>query len=566
MEKSYEEQLLESLIAIGEEEEIRYLEEQLYNIDKFHRWGLDPIAWLDERFGEDPRAVMWSLYPEYKGHSWDGDIDPLAKAWNALAAGDWTAVESATGTGKTHFLSRVTYWFLDCFFNSLVVTSAPKEQQLKLHLWSEISRSFGQFKKIRPYAELTTLKLRVDGRRSTNENESDQNSHMAVGFIAGIKANEESTTKAQGFHRSHMLIITEETPGMPLPTLNAFENTSTGGHNLICAVGNPDAITDPLHTFIESYPNKVVPVRISALDHPNIVKGIEIIPGAVTQTSINNRLDKYDLEHPFYKSRVRGICPKQSASSLIRYDWFMSCVPGEPEYVAAGEILRGASRNAVGVDVANSETGDMAALAWGRANELQELQQFQCPNSNHLAYNLLYSDKELAERRVENYHTSKVYDYEVSAANIGVDPVGVGAGTVNAFLQEGYEVASLQGGQKKEYIPTETKRNPKTLEYEEVLMYEFNSWRSQAYWQLADDLQHRRVIISIRDKALRTQALRELLIVRYSNKGYKIAVEPKEEIKKRLGNKSPNLADCIVYWNWVRQYGESDVIDLPFLV
>jgi hypothetical protein len=42
-----------------------------------------------------------------------------------------------------------------------------------------------------------------------NENRDDW---LAVGFVAGVKADEASSTKAQGFHAEHMLMIIEETP------------------------------------------------------------------------------------------------------------------------------------------------------------------------------------------------------------------------------------------------------------------------------------------------------------------------------------------------------------------
>lgn len=523
-----------------------------------------PDLWLTEHFKEDIKNIKWDLYPGYEKHEWDADKNPFYEAWMDLANNNWVAIPSATGTGKTFWLARVVYWFLDCFDNSLVVTSAPKREQLTLHLWSEISRSFDKFKRIRPYAGLTTLKLRVDTRKDNDD--SDENSHMAVGFIAGIKANEESTTKAQGFHREHMLIITEETPGMPLPTLNAFENTSTGGHNLILAVGNPDSVTDPLNQFIVSYPKRVKMHRISGYDHPNVVTKREVVPGAVTIPSIEARVQKYGKEHFFYKSRVRGIAPRQSSDSLFKYDDVMSCVIGTEEYKLAGEIAMLGANNAVGVDVANSEAGDKAALAWGQSNKLLELHEFQCPNANSLAYNILYDEKTLAEMQIESYHTSTISDYSIRPECIGVDPVGVGVGTVNAFKEKGIDVQSLQGGQKKQFLPKETIRDPLTGEEKEVPLYEFNSWRSQGYWKLADDFQNRRIIIDLKDPTLLNELMKELLQVRYSNKGLKIAVESKESIVKRLGGKSPNKADALMYWNWVRQYAEIQIGDVPFVM
>lgn len=527
-------------LSASEKIEKALLVDQLYNKKlaekKLATWQLHPDIWLKERFGEDIKAILWDEYPEYAQHIWDGTPNPLYKAWKEVANGNWTGVESATGTGKTYILSRIVYWYLDCFENSLVVTSAPKQDQLTLHLWSEINRSFHKFKKIRPNAELTTLKLRVDSSK-----EEFSESWMAQGFVAGVKANEESTTKAQGFHRDRMLIITEETPGMPWPTLNAFINTSTGDNNVILSMGNPDSVTDPLHQFISTFPN-VVLVRASAMDHPNIVLGRSVIPGAVSMKSIQIRRDKFGEENPFFQSRVRGIAPEQGNDSLIKYKWIMSCVPGDKLYMK--EIPIDESWNALGMDVANSDSGDKAALAWGQNNVLKDLQSFYCPNANDLAYNVLFMDDELYQMEKPAYGANKLVHWNITTSLVGVDAVGVGAGTVNAFQHEGHIVFPIQGGQMEDIIPKDAEDKP---------LFNFSSLRAQIYWTLAHDLQHRRIILDI-DKVLLDKLKKQLVIPKFKVSGGKLSVESKEEIKKRMGGESPDLADAVAYWNFMR-YG-----------
>jgi len=75
------------------------------------------------------------------------------------------------------------------------------------------------------------------------------------------------------------------------------------------------------------------------------------------------------------------------------------------------------SRNALGVDVANSEQGDMACLAWGHGNELDQLHEFQYPNANHLAHNTFKTAEQLAEGKYQDYGTSKIQDYGLAADN-----------------------------------------------------------------------------------------------------------------------------------------------------
>ena len=528
---------------LASQEEIQKYEEKKFAL-QLQIWRTRPDLWLKERFGEDPKAIVWSDFPGYENYTWDGSVNPLFKAWYELGQGNWVGIESATGTGKTYTLARIVYWFLDCFQNSQVYTSAPKENQLTLNLWKEMGKCFKKFKKIRPNATMNKLRVRVDSanlNKELTDEEAEAVGWGAVGFVAGVKANEESTTKAQGIHGENMLIICEECTGMPLPTLTAFVSTSTGGHNLILCVGNPDSISDPLHNFITRYSSKVKFVRISAIDHPNVVTKKEIFPGAITQQSIDLRRETYGADNWFYKSRVHGICPTQGQHALIHYDWIIRAI--KTKYYTP-DVKPDRSHNALGIDVANSDDGDKACLAFGEKNILKVLHEFQCPNANHLAYNVTMDNLEIARKGYNLYNTKKISDFNIKPNYIAVDSVGVGAGTVNTFIDLKMKVVSIQGGADKNAIPKDKNENP---------LYEFSNMRSQVYFMLAMDLQEGKIIIDINDKQAEDALIKELIVIQYENKGQKINVESKDNIKRKLAGKSPNMADSVAYWNYVRR-------------
>lgn len=526
---------------------------------KREKWRIDPMYWISDRLGEDPKGFQWSAHEGYEGHSWDGDVDPLVAAWKILGnsykeysqTGNppryrKVGIEAATGTSKTYWLARLVFWFLDCFENSLVVTSAPKQDQLKLGLWAEIGMLMPKVKRLRKHSKMYKLRLAMDestGNLEQSEIGLDDAQNLdawqAVGFVAGVGAEEQSANKARGFHRKNMLIILEECTGMPQPIITAFQNTSTGNMNFIVAVGNPDNEHDPLHRFCEQ--KNVMNFRISALDYPNIVLNKEIFPGAVTWASVNDRKDVYGEGSPLYQAMVRGISPAQSEDSLIKREWVEQCLRKVfPEEEKSGY-------NAVGVDVANSESGDKAALAWGVRNCLTLLHEFQCPNATHLAYNLLFSDSELKQQEMHVYKTAKIKDYNIYPDAIGVDAVGVGVATVNAFLDEGMEVQPLHGGSWEEGIPKYDEGKLK-----DKPMYRFNNLRSQMYWEAREDLRKGLISIDLEDKTMEAQLIKELCIPKYDTNHAHIAIESKEFIKKRLGQ-SPNVMDAFVYWNWTRK-------------
>ena len=470
------------------------------------RWRKNPLDYFTERLGIRRETIDWMLIPEYGNHEWDGTPNPLMSICQSLVDNKWTAVESATSVGKTFLGACIVLWFLECFENALVVTTAPKEKQLQLHIWKEIGKLYNRF----CIGTLTKLQIRmVEGR----------DEWIAIGFVAGIRAEEESATKAQGFHAEHMLIIFEETPGVPQPIMEAFQNTAQAPHNLLLAFGNPDHQLDTLHKFAGL--KNVNAIRISALDHPNVVlKSASFIPGAVSEEGINRALTRYmHRSNPMYMSRIRGISPEQSVDALIRLEWCsnsalqwmdMCGFKDEPE----PKHLTG--MQALGIDVANSETGDEAAIAYGKGNILLTLESFACPDANQLGHKI----------------SVKMNEQHIAQEFVGVDGVGVGAGTVNALKEDKKNVVNLLSGSAAIVVPD--------------MVEQFGNLRAQMWWQMRIDLAHGLVILPKDD-----ELFADLITPTWFVRSGKIYIEEKEEIKKRLG-RSPNKGDAVVYWNWVR--------------
>lgn len=538
-------------IAVLEKERLR---RRLYELYQY-----DPFEWLRDVLKEDPAVLQWSSHPEYESHVWDGDADPLSNAWLSLVRKRWVGLKAATGTGKTYMAARIMLWFLDVFPDSLVLTTAPKESQLKQNLWGELSVVLDQYKKTRPYMRIKSLNLKPEGN---NKHCPYAQRWEAIGIVSQVGAEEQSATKYQGYHRKHMLIICEEAAAMHPAVMNAIENTCSDAEtNLIFCLGNPDSELDELHRFCE-FNTKVDSYRISAYDHPNVVLKRSVIPGAVTQSSIDLRLEKFGESHPLFQSRVRGITPDGSDNNLIRAQWINECTLGHKDFKAT--LTNG--WNAVGIDVANSEEGDKAALAWGKANELVSVQEFQCPNASDLANAVVLSNYEIEDYNQENerlgkphrityYNTPKLLDFHIREDYIGVDSVGVGVSTINQFLSLNMTVQSLQGGSEDwdEALPVDDQGHP---------LYTFANLRSQMFWEFREDLRLHRIVINIESDLWK--ALKKEASVPKFKVGSRISIESKDNIKKRLGGKSPNILDAVVYWNWVRKgYRAGTTIGMP---
>lgn len=271
-------------------------------------WQKDPIGWAEKFLGIPSWSLRWTdLEEHYEGHEWDGTPDAIAAMFEAIAAGKDVGVEAGTGTSKSYSCAVLTLWFLACWEDSRVATYAPKEDQLRKYMWSEIQALWPRFQALFPTATISDLRIRMWRGDKWG----------ASGVSVAIRAGETSATKAQGVHSAHMLLIVEETPGVPEAIMTALENTRTGDHNIQICVGNPDGVEDPLHKWCTR--PWVEHIRISALDYPNVVAGEELIPGAVTHSKVERRKVLYKDRPAMYDSRVRGISPEYKAGLALRF-------------------------------------------------------------------------------------------------------------------------------------------------------------------------------------------------------------------------------------------------------
>jgi hypothetical protein len=476
-----------------------------------------PIDFMVEVLGERRETLVWSTQPEYATHVWDGTVDPLVVAAQALADNRDVAMSSGTGLQKSRFCAAIILWWLGCWENSLAKTYAPKEESLRAFMWMEIYRLWPYFKARFPSAVLGDLRIRMRGGLD--------DTWGAQGVAVGMRAGETIAVGAQGAHAADLLLVYEETPGIKYQVLEAGEQTAVAPHNRRLAVGNPDNQLDSLFLF-GHFPTggerpHVENVRLSALDHPNVVTGrAGIVPGATSLESVNRRRWVGEQD-PRWLSRVRGLAPGQAVDALIRLDWVQAAQKAWYDKNTR-VVLEAMGGEALGVDVANSEGGDEAAISGWRGGVCRSVVSFPCPDANKLGTRVV----ELAR------------EFRIPAERVGVDSVGVGAGTVNECSRHGFYVWALNGGD----TGPSARRDDEGEE-------RYNNFRSKIQWRLREDL--RMGVIALPPDL---ELAQELITATWRRQRGEICVEQKDEIKKRLpGGRSPNKGDAVAYGNYVRQ-------------
>ena len=493
----------------------------------------DPVGFMVDQLGIGRHTLVWSELPEYENHTWDGTPDPMARWFQALVDWEDVGVESATGTGKSFGLALTKLWFNAVWQGSRCFDYAAVKEQLTEYSYMEVGKLWPKFKVLFPSAHFspTAPRIRMDGRIQ----EGDTVGWGALGRGVKVGAGEEIAAGAAGMHAAHMLISVEEAQGFHHAASRALENTATAPHNLRQYVGNPDSNDDPLHQFCLA--PSTVHIRMSALDHPNVVvnnardpdwkdlKGdVMVVPGAVSRTSIHRRRLKYGIEHRFYLSRVRGISPAEHQDALIKQAHIDRAV----ERWRTKELRRGFW--AMGIDVARSEDGDKGAIAEGPGPHCDSVEAFPCPDPVALGVRV----------------GVRIATREIFERNVGVDVGGgYGGGTADKLKELGFYIFEFNGGAKAVQKIDETLLDESDEAIREATM--FRNLRAQAHWRLAMDFQLDR--IAIPDDAELHEELRSL---RWEPKLGKVVVEEKKMIAARLG-RSPDKADALVIWNWVRE-------------
>jgi hypothetical protein len=205
-------------------------------------------------------------------------------------------------------MARIALWFLSCFYPAKVVTTAPTWFQVKDILWSELRAAHASSEfPIGGKLNLTELKIEDDW--------------FAVGISTreSVGNREFGATKMQGFHSKNLLVLLDEAAGVPTEIWKGADSLTTGGNNRILAVGNP---ASPTGDFFDCFKSETWhKIAISCLDHPNVISGKELIPGAVTREWVEDKKKEWGEDSPLFKAKVLGEFPEEGENTLFPLTW-----------------------------------------------------------------------------------------------------------------------------------------------------------------------------------------------------------------------------------------------------
>lgn len=457
-----------------------------------------------------------------------------------------TVAISANATGKSHGSARTAIWFYVCHPNCKVFTAAaPPYENLKNILWGEIGSVVAHYPNLFINQTVTSL----DIRRTPED------------FLTGVTipssgTAEEREAKFSGKHQEHMLFVLDEGDAIPDDVYRGIESCMSGGVKVrLLIMLNPRHASGAVWRMQRDKTANIV--HLSAFNHPNVIAGDNIIPGAVDRETTVRRINewtrplnpnehadketvfelpkflegvqaklqsggmypplktgKYKIVNPAFAYMVLGRYPAAGSDQLISREWISQARARYDIYVIEhGDVPPVGTTGIMGLDCA--EFGDDSNVAVGRYGGY--LTVFDSWGG--------VDPIETGSRAIDwyNSHTG------IKSAN--VDATGVGAGVAPHM-------------QRADVIATSIKVASKPTMTTEV--GEFRILRDELWWRLREWLRTDSGSMLPPDEEL----IEELMCPTYSTDSGKIEVMKKKDMKEIL-SRSPNKADalCMTFAN-----------------
>jgi hypothetical protein len=238
--------------------------------DDYFKYQSDPVGFIQNEMG----IVL---------------TEDVAKIAESVRDNRITIARSATGTGKSHGASAIGSWFYKCFPNSRVYTIAHPYENQKI-LWSELS-------------SMAEKSVFVGDKITTMHIERSAKDFITALTVPTTGTDEVKEGKFSGKHHENMLFIIDEGDTIPAFVYKGVEGCMSGGHVRLLILWNPRAEAgEPYRLELNKLANVV---ELSAFNHPNVITGEAIIPGAVDIETTVQRINNWC--RPLSKDEIPSI-------------------------------------------------------------------------------------------------------------------------------------------------------------------------------------------------------------------------------------------------------------------
>lgn len=409
--------------------------------------------------------------------------------------------------------------------NTKVALTAPSDRQVRNIMMPEVSRL---------YQRARRRGCTLPGRMTSTDIRTDN----AEWFLTGFKADEYNHEAWSGFHAVHTMFIVTEATGIMDDTFAAIEGNLQGDSRILL-VFNPNTPTG--YAAHSQKSDRWQRFRLNSLTAPNVKERRIIIPGQVDYDWVRDKVDNwcspisaddrdtaqddFEFEGRWYRpddlfrKKVLGCFPKVSDDVLIPLQWieaahrrWVDVSPSDPD---------GHAQRILGVDVAGMGRDSTVYVE----REGQWCSPFTVHNSGGAAEHMRIVGNIVARRRV----CPDMY--------ASIDTIGEGAGVYSRLC----EVDNPRYAVSCKYSEG-AKRLDRDLT-DLTGQYRFMNMRAYLFWCVREWLNPKNDTGAMLPPDTRFDE--EASEIRWSFRSDgRIIIEPKDDIKKRLG-RSPDRFDAL---------------------
>ena len=485
---------------MGNEDEIKQKAAELFN-----SWRNDWNKFIREALGvnldEEQQAIVSSVQKNRR-----------------------TSVRSGTARGKDFVAACIALCFLyltpkwnkkgELIENTKVALTAPTDRQVKNIMMPEISRLYNRAK---------SRGFTLPGRLNAYDIRTDSEEW----FLTGFKADENNHEAWSGFHAVNTMFIVTEATGILDDTFSAIEGNLQGNSRILLVFNPNTTVGYAAKSQKSSRWNKFC---LNSLTAPNVLEKKVVIPGQVDYEWVKDKVESWcelireseatDSEDDFFfeeqwyrpsdlfRKKVLGQFPKTPEDVLVPLSWIEQAQERWRNYHHESE-----DNARIGVDVAGMGR-DCTVYCYRYDNYVSK---FDKHNSGGKADHMQVAGR--VRHELVNHN----------GCSASIDTIGEGAGVYSRLVELGLEklVSSCKY--------SEGAKDKSGNELKDITgQYSFANMRAYLFWRVRDWLDPKNGCNAMLPpgKDLAEEATE---IKWYFRSDGKIIIEPKDDIKERLG-------------------------------
>lgn len=470
-----------------------------------------------------------------------------------IAKYDRVAISACHSVGKTFLLARIVLWFLYCYRNSIVITTAPTNRQVEKLLWGEIGMA------------VQNAYFNLGGALSKSSLTIDKKWY-ALGFspqkvAGGEDSKEQKGSSLQGWHADYVLVVFDEAVGVPPDIWTQVEGLLTSGIvvKFVC-IANPTtkncnffdcfkmpswkkiylSCFDSPNMIANGFTSKELIIkeqdRLNEMDEATRLDTIKNykkpVPHLLSAQWVMDKLLEWGIDHPLFQSKVLGEFPDVDDSTIIQL--------GDVEAAQSRTHLpEKKAPRFIGVDVARY--GDDRTVFTELTGTVHTRTK-----------SLVKRDTMTVTGELVNFIKE---EYNGEHVIVTIDATGIGSGVYDRMVElkkqkdspipKTCRIVEIHFGMSVNKI----QRGKDPTDKEKLEQDTYGNLKALIFFDLAQALKN--------ELRLRKDAVyeNELPTIKYSfTSSGKTMVESKEDYKKRTGKKSPDHADSLALANLARRF------------